>query len=134
MFDLGMIKDSISNEMKYWQSYGASVRYGINDKWGIAGRYEHINDLDQIIDDIITYTPNGFQFHDSTLTLEYLPTEETTFRIEARHSLSKDVIFTTDDINKKSNSDFFLMFAVAIKFKHWGLIKINKDPALKDQF
>jgi Putative beta-barrel porin-2, OmpL-like. bbp2 len=33
MFDLGMIKDSVSNEMKYWQSYGASIRYGINDKW-----------------------------------------------------------------------------------------------------
>jgi hypothetical protein len=101
---------------------------------GMAGRYEHINDPDQIINDIITYTPNGFQIHGSTFTIEYLPTQETTFRIEARHSLSKDAIFTTDDINRKSDSDFFLMFAIAIKFKHWGLIKINKDPALKDQF
>ncbi len=28
----------------------------------------------------------------------------------------------------------FIMLAVAVKLKNWGLIKINKEPGLKDQF
>ena len=134
MVDIGMIKDPITDNMNYWQSYGASVRYAISPKVGVAGRYEHINDPDQIINDIITTTPNGFQMHGSTLTLEYLLNEEATFRLEGRHSLSKDAIFTTNDKTKLSETDFFLMFSIAIKFTHWGLVKVNKDPVLKDPF
>lgn len=134
MFDIGMIKDPITNNMNYWHSYGGSVRYAVSPKWGVAARYERINDPDQIINDIITSTPNGFQMHGSTLTLEYLLNQEATFRLEGRHTLSKDPIFTTHNPYEKINNDFFIMLSIAIKFNHWGLVKVNKDPALKDQF
>jgi hypothetical protein len=137
MFDLGMIKDSVTHEMKYWQSYGGSIRYGISKKLGVAARYEHINDPDQIINDLSrpgVTLPNGFLYHGSTLTLEYLPNEDVTFRFEARDSRNIDPIFTNQDGIAKSKTDFFIMFSVAMKFTHWGSVKVNRDPVLKDQF
>ncbi len=137
MFDIGMIKDSVTHEIKYWQAYGGSVRYGINKKWGVAVRYEHVNDPDQIINDLVRQgvtLQNGFRYHGSTLTLEHLPNDDVTFRIEARHSKNSSPIFTNSDGVAKSDTDFFIMFSIAMKFTHWGLVNINKNPVLKDQF
>ena len=137
MFDLGMIKDSVTHEMKYWQSYGGSVRYGINKKWGVAARYEHVNDPDQIINDLVRQGVTlqyGFQYYGSTLTIEHLPNDDITFRIEARHSKNSSPIFTNYDGVAKSDTDFFIMFSIAMKFTHWGLVNIRKNPVLKDQF
>jgi hypothetical protein len=132
MFDIGMIKNVATDNMDQWQSYGGSVRYAINDELGIAARYERVYDPHSIINEIITNTPNGFQLHGSTLTLEYLPSDEITVRLEGRHSLSLDPIFTNE--TNKVDNDLFIMLAVAVKLKNWGLIKINKEPGLKDQF
>jgi Putative beta-barrel porin-2, OmpL-like. bbp2 len=132
MVDIGMIKDPVTEKIDQWESYGGSVRYSVNNKWGVAARYERVHDPNSIINEIITNTPNGFQIHGSTLTLEYLPAEEVTVRLEGRHSSAMDPIF--NEGNTKVNTDMFVMLAVAVKLKNWGLVKINKEPGLKDQF
>lgn len=137
MVDLGMIKDSVTHEMKYWQSIGGTLRYGINKKWGVAARYEHINDPHQIINDLVrpgVNLTNGFQYHGSTVTVEYLPNDDITFRLEARDSRNIDPIFTNKDGIAKSKTDFFIMLSIAMKFTHWGSVKVNRDPGLKDHF
>lgn len=123
MVDIGMIKDSVTRSNRYWQSFGLSVRYAVNKKWGVATRYEHINDPDQIINDLVRPSvtlPNGFRYHGSTLTVEYLPNEDVTFRLEARDSRNIDPIFSNQEGIAKSKTDFFIMFSVAMKFAHWS--------------
>ncbi len=133
MLDLGMIQNPFSGNMDQWQAYGGSIRYALNNQWGIAARYESVLDPNSIINEIITNTPNGFQMYGSTFTLEYLPADEVTIRLEGRHSYALDPIFSNNTINK-TNTDVFIMLAVAVKLKNWGLIKINQEPGLKDQF
>ncbi len=61
MVDIGMIKNPTTGKIDQWESYGGSVRYSVNNKWGIAARYERVHDPNSIINEIITNTPNGFQ-------------------------------------------------------------------------
>jgi hypothetical protein len=141
LFDIGMIRDSVTHNMNYWHAYGGSIRYAVGKKMGIAARYEHINDPDQIINDLVrTNLPqggkldHGFIYHGSTLTFEYLPNSDVTFRLEVRDSRNIDAIFTDQNGIAKSKTDFFIMFSIAMKFTQWGLVKVNRDPVLKNQF
>ena len=70
-----------------------SMRYGISDKFGVAARWEHIYDKDDIIPELYTGTANGWQSNSGTLTFEYLPTPQLTFRIEGRYGRNKDAVF-----------------------------------------
>lgn len=133
MVDIGMMRNPITQDLDQWQAYGGSVRYALTPEWGIAARYERIYDPNQIINEVITNTPNGFQLHGSTLTLEYNPAPQVMMRLEGRHSLSKDAIYNYGD-GQKSKQDFFVMFAVAIQLKNSTAVKMKQEPALKDNY
>jgi hypothetical protein len=133
MVDIGMMRNPVTQAMDQWQAYGGSVRYALTPEWGIAARYERIYDPNQIINEVITNTPNGFQLHGSTLTLEYNPAPQVMLRLEGRHSLSKDAIYNYGD-GQKSKQDFFIMFSVAIQLKNSTAVKMKQEPALKDNY
>ena len=69
-----------------------------------------------IVPEVNTHTPNGFQMNGGTITLEYLPTNTSAFRIEGKYKTSKDPIFLTREENVLSKNDFgiFLSFATYI--------------------
>lgn len=133
MFDIGLIENPHTTKLAQWESYGGSIRYAITPQWGVAGRYEYVHDPNSIINEIITNTPNGFQMKGATFTLEYLPANEITVRLEARHSNSLDPVFF-DDKGGKVREDFFIMASVAVRLQNWGVLKINREPGLKEQF
>ena len=70
-----------------------SLRYGINDKFGVAARWDYIYDKDDIIPELYTGTANGWQSNSGTLTFEYLPMPQLTFRLEGRYGVNKDAVF-----------------------------------------
>ncbi|MBS1553866.1 MAG: outer membrane beta-barrel protein [Bacteroidetes bacterium] len=133
MFDIGLIENPYTTKLDQWESYGGSIRYAITPQWGVAGRYEYVHDPNSIINEIITNTPNGFQMKGATFTLEYLPANEITVRLEARHSNSLDPVFFNDK-GGKVREDFFIMASVAVRLQNWGVLKINREPGLKEQF
>ena len=133
MFDLGFMKNPITNATDQWEAYGGSLRYAITPNWGIAARYEYVHDPNQIVNELITNTPNGFQMHGTTATVEYLPAPQVTMRLESRYSISKDAIYPSDD-NSKSRSDFFIMLAIAIQLKNSTAVKMRTEPGLKDDY
>ncbi len=99
----------------------------------MAARYERVHDPNQIINEVITNTPNGFQLDGSTLTLEYLPAPQVTMRLEGRYSLAKDPIYNYGD-NLKSRQDFFVMAAIAIQLKNSTAVKMRTGTGLKDSY
>jgi hypothetical protein len=62
-----------------------------------------------------------------------LPANEITVRLEARHSNSLDPVFFNDK-GGKVREDFFIMASVAVRLQNWGVLKINREPGLKEQF
>jgi hypothetical protein len=133
MIDYGMIRNPATQVMDTWHAYGGSVRYALTPEWGVAARYERVYDPNQIINEVITNTPSGFQIHGSTLTLEYVPAPQVMVRLEGRHSLAKDPVYNYGD-NQKSRQDFFVMLAIAIQLKNSTAVKMKTEPGLKDNY
>jgi hypothetical protein len=134
MVDFGMIRNPFTGEMDQWQSYGGSVRYAINHSWGIAARYEYMHDPNSIINELLSPSlTNGFVMRGSTATLEYLPSPEVTVRVEARRTNLNQAAYELSD-GTVSQSDYFVMFSVALKMKHQSFIEKKSEPFLKSQF
>ena len=91
-----MIEQKPGDEAKGWNKMIApafSARYGLSEKFGVAGRYEHIYDPKSLIPELRTDAPSGWQNQAVTLTFEYLPINLVTFRIEGKYGTHKDAVF-----------------------------------------
>lgn len=112
MYDWGFQVDSL-NHLKHWHSQGMSVRLQLPKKMGLAMRYEEMKDRHSIIPETNTHLPNGFHMKGYTLTLEYVPSINTTFRLEAKYMTDEDAIFSKRE--GWSKSDCFVMASIASK-------------------
>ena len=133
MADFGMIVNPTTEQYDQWYAVGGSLRFAPAPAWGIAARYEYVHDPNQIINEVVTNTPNGFQMKGSTLTLEYLPAPQVTLRLEGRYSNAIDQIFNYED-NLKSKQDFFVMLAIAIQLKNSTAVKMRNEAGVKDSY
>ncbi|GMQ30279.1 porin [Algoriphagus confluentis] len=91
-----MIEQKQGDQSTGWNKMIApafSVRYGLGEKLGVAGRYERIYDPKSLIPELKTDSPSGWQNQAVTLTLEYLPLNLVTFRIEGKYGTHKDAVF-----------------------------------------
>ncbi len=133
MADFGMIRNPHTGKMDHWESYGGSIRFALTKTWGIAARYEQLHDPNAIINELISpYLANGMGLRSSTLTLEYLPSPEVTFRAESRWTLLDAPAYELAD-GELRKDDFFLMFSVAIRLHHESFFERNRGY-LKSQF
>lgn len=89
-----------------------SVRYGITDKVGVALRYDYLYDKADIVPELFTGTPNGWQSHSGTATLEWLPLPQLTFRVEGRYGANKDAIFR-NQVNALVREDWYVLLGAA---------------------
>lgn len=112
-FDIGIqqqIKDT--NAYNNWYSPVLILQYKFKDKFRLAARGEYYSDEKGVI--ISTGTMNGFQTIGYSLNFDYLPSDNTMFRIEGRGLSSMDKIFI---LNKKpSNENYFITTSLAIFF------------------
>ena len=92
-----------------------SARYAINDKFGVASRFEYIYDPSNIIPELKTNTPNGWQSKATTLTFEYLPSNWITFRAEGKYGVNKDAVFR-DKFNLPTRADYYGIVSTAFYF------------------
>jgi hypothetical protein len=92
-----------------------SLRYGINDHFGVAGRYEYIYDPKSLIPELRTGTPNGWQSNAVTLTWEFLPSELVTFRLEGKYGVNKDAVFRNGS-NELVREDWYGIVSTSFYF------------------
>lgn len=120
VLDVGWQQELTSNKKPWspWQSYGASLRYALTTKLGIAARYDRTYDPHTIIPELESNPPteHGWSHNGYTLTYEYLYNAAATFRIEGRYVKSKDAIFKTEDEGELSDEDSFLLASMALSF------------------
>lgn len=120
MLDLGWgEKYRQGAEDKYWapwQSYGLSVRYAIGEKNAVAVRYDRTHDPNNIIPELKTTTPNGWQSHGYTLTFEHLYSKYMTYRIEGNFEKSKDPVYQSSNPNFKKSEQKFLYTSLSLAF------------------
>lgn len=114
MLDIGMQRDTTATtQYNMWHSYGLSARYQLPRNFAVALRYERMYDPHNIIPELNAKTPDGFQFHGYTATIEYIPTPNVVVRLEGRFSNSLDAIFNLKS-GDKSRYDNFIMLATHI--------------------
>jgi len=112
-FDIGAEqKEKRSDSYNLWYSPNVLMKYQVNDKWALAGRFEYYNDKKGVI--ISTETPNGFQTFGYSLNVDYAILKNVVFRTEARGFTSKDAIFMKNDQFKQGN--FFITTSIAAWF------------------
>lgn len=112
-FDFGtqeQFKDA--SEYNIWLSPIVIGQFQLDDNWKTAVRLEYYQDEAGVF--VPTGTSNGFQTRGLSWNLDYIPTNNINWRVEARYLNSKDAIFFTD--SAPSNNNFFLATSVAIKF------------------
>ena len=88
------------------------AKYAVNDNWAIAARGEYYSDEKGVL--IATGTANGFKTTGVSLNVDYAPSSNMLFRIEARSLNSKDNIFTKGSAITNTNS--FITTAFALSF------------------
>lgn len=92
-----------------------SLRYAITDKIGAAIRYEYILNRSDIVPELRTGSPNGWESHSGTATLEYAPIPELTFRLEGRYGVNKDAVFR-NALNQPVREDYYGIGTIAFHF------------------
>lgn len=92
-----------------------SVRYAINQKFGVAARWDHVNDKANIIPELYTGKPSGWQSNSGTLTLEYLPMPQLTIRLEGRYGVNKEAVFR-NSFNDPTKVDWYGIMNMAFSF------------------
>ncbi len=92
-----------------------SLRYAISEKLGVAMRYEYLLNRSDIVPELRTGTPNGWESHSGTATFEYLPIPEVTFRLEGRYGLNKDAVFR-NALNQPVKEDYYGIASIAFHF------------------
>lgn len=89
-----------------------SLRYGITDRVGVALRWDYLYNKADIVPELKTNSPNGWQSHSGTATLEYLPLPQLTFRVEGRYGTNKDAVFR-NRINAMVREDWYVILSAA---------------------
>ncbi|MDC0721319.1 porin [Nannocystis bainbridge] len=115
MFDLVMQKNNEKERYEFVVSPAFSARLAITEKVGIAARYEYLYNKADIVPELRTNTPNGWQSHSGALTLEYLPLPQLTFRAEGRYGANKDAVFR-NRTNVLVKDDWYVYFGGAFHF------------------
>lgn len=117
VFDF-MIEKKAPSDAKGWNKIVApaiSARYSISPHFGVAGRYEYIYDPKNLIPELRTGTPNGWQSNAATLTFEYLPSQIVTFRLEGKYGVNKDAVFRNGS-NNLVNEDWYGIVSTSFYF------------------
>jgi hypothetical protein len=114
MFDFVM-QSAAAGRYNFVVAPAFSVRFGITDKVGVALRYDYLWNKNDIIPELKTGTPNGWQSHSGTATLEYLPLPQLTLRLEGRYGANKDAVFR-DRNNLKVHEDWYAFAGAAFHF------------------
>jgi hypothetical protein len=95
--DLGLAKQYNKNadsyDSKTYWGVLAGARFAITDHWGIAGRGEYVSDADGYLTD---YANEEISLVSGTLTLEALPADFLTIKLDGRIDWSNKEIFTQD--------------------------------------
>lgn len=95
-------------------SPAASVRYRIGKNYGFAGRYEYLYNPNDIVPELKTNSPNGWQSHSFTATLEFSPIPQIIFRLEGRYGFNKDAVFR-NSINQMVKEDYYGILSFAFQ-------------------
>lgn len=113
-----MVEKSANPEIQKWNKIVApafSARYGINNHFGVAGRYEYIYDPKSLIPELKTGTLNGWQSNAVTLTFEFLPSNLVTFRLEGKYGVNKDAVFRNGS-NQMVKEDWYGIVSTSFNF------------------
>lgn len=92
-----------------------SARYQLNKNFAVATRYEYLYNKFDIVPELKTNTPNGWQSNSFTLTFEYTPIKELTFRAEGRYGWNKDKVFR-NATNGLTRIDEYVILATSFYF------------------
>lgn len=111
--DIGIqrVPDPGTNAYRQWYIGTFWITWRPADTFRTSVRLERMYDHDQTI--IQTGTKNGFLTSGATLTLDYIPDENSMVRLEGRYFRSYDPVF--DYHKTKSKEEKFLVFSVSIK-------------------
>ncbi|WAS95501.1 outer membrane beta-barrel protein [Nannocystis punicea] len=115
MFDFVMQKNNEKDKYDFVVAPAFSARLAITEKVGIAARYEYLYNKADIVPELRTNTPNGWQSHSGALTLEYLPLPQLTFRVEGRYGANKDAVFR-NRANQLVKDDWYVYLGGAFHF------------------
>lgn len=115
MFDFVMQKNNEKDKYDIVVSPAFSVRLAITEKVGVAARYEYLYNKADIVPELKTGTPNGWQSHSGAATLEYLPLPQLTFRVEGRYGSNKDAVFR-NRANQLVRDDWYVYLGGAFHF------------------
>ena len=112
-FDVGMQQQQKDTNAYYnWYSPVLIIQYKIVDKFRVAVRGEYYSDKNGVI--VFTGTPNGFQTMGCSINFDFLPAENTMFRIEGRALSSRDKIFVYD--KKPATENYFITTSLSVSF------------------
>jgi hypothetical protein len=92
-----------------------SLRYAVTPKHGVAARWDYVYNPMDIIPELRTNTPNGWQSNAFTLTLEYLPIPQLTFRVESKYGINKDAVFR-GRLNEPVREDWYGIASFSFHF------------------
>ncbi len=112
-FDIGT--EAISNtnsDMNTWYTPVLIAKLNVSPKVSLTARGEYYQDAKGVI--IATGTTNGFKTTGVSLNLDYVPSSNMLFRVEARSLNSKDNIFAEGNTMKNTNT--FITTAFALSF------------------
>jgi hypothetical protein len=112
MLDFIVQKNNMTDRHNIVFSPAFSVRYGITDRVGVALRYDYLYNKADIVPELKTGTPNGWQSHSGTGTLEYLPLPQLTLRLEGRYGTNKDAVFR-NGLNALVREDWYVILSAA---------------------
>jgi hypothetical protein len=115
MFDFVMQKNTTTGRYDFVVSPAVSLRYAIARRFGVALRYDYLYDRADIVPELKTNTPNGWQSHSGTLTFEYLPLPQLTLRVEGRYGNNKDPVFR-NAVNDLIRHDYYAIFAASFHY------------------
>lgn len=95
-------------DVNVWYTPVVIGRYSIDEKWALAARVEHYNDLDGVI------IGSEFQTTGYSLNLDYAPRSNALLRVEGRFLQDKNEIFVTEDGFSRTN--FCITTSLAVSF------------------
>jgi hypothetical protein len=108
-------KENQQKGIDYVVAPAFSARYQIKNNIAFATRYEYLFNKFDIIPELKTNSPNGWQSNSFTLTLEYTPIKELTFRAEGRYGWNKDKVFRNSS-NNFTRIDKYLILSASFYF------------------
>jgi hypothetical protein len=111
-FDFGVQGNQQTKENRTWTSSAVMLRYQMSQKWKICARGEHYFDKKGVI--IPTTNPNNFRAFSYSLNLDYAPTDNMLWRVEARGLNSQDEILVMNNAPAKQN--YVLTTSMAVSF------------------